>query len=240
MSSWDPDIASLELSDVEKNGLQVFRNYQRSFRERAEKQLASEIDSQPVSLTDLTTVVGHISKEDLRAVPVVACAFADDRLRAVFEEVVPQKIIGGRSNIFGPFGPISGFYQRLQLAQMFNLISSDIVESLNVLRIERNKISHSWEIKEMNPALFDERFNADFPIETLKSEDVELAPEQLFRIHVIWMITRLHYESLYFNLAKAKGLPPTQFLYGENRPKALDVLSRIAFEPTQTIIDDCQ
>jgi len=35
---WDPDIAALKLSDVEKDGLQVHRNYSRAF----EKHTATE------------------------------------------------------------------------------------------------------------------------------------------------------------------------------------------------------
>jgi len=36
---WDPDIAALKLSDVEKNGLQVHRNYSRAFEKHRNKRL---------------------------------------------------------------------------------------------------------------------------------------------------------------------------------------------------------
>jgi hypothetical protein len=51
--SWDSDIAALELSDLEKNGLQIYRNYSSAFSEHEIGLFVAEIDAKEFDLADL-------------------------------------------------------------------------------------------------------------------------------------------------------------------------------------------
>jgi len=44
-SDWDPDIARKRLSDGEKDGLQLYRNYSRAFEKHAIERFAAETDA---------------------------------------------------------------------------------------------------------------------------------------------------------------------------------------------------
>ncbi|WP_218278883.1 hypothetical protein [Pseudomonas sp. MYb185] len=46
MSEWDEDIAALDMSDAEKNGLQVYRNCTKAFEMEQVKQFAAEVNSE--------------------------------------------------------------------------------------------------------------------------------------------------------------------------------------------------
>ena len=84
---WDADIAATTLSDAEKNGLQIYRNYNKSFNDAREKQFSAGIDQTPLDLTSLREVLLLIAKDDIRFVPVIACAFADQEARGNVQEV---------------------------------------------------------------------------------------------------------------------------------------------------------
>jgi hypothetical protein len=61
MSEWDDDISTMALTDIEKNGLQAYRNYQRAFEAHAERQFAKEIDAELFSASGLERVLELIT-----------------------------------------------------------------------------------------------------------------------------------------------------------------------------------
>ncbi len=50
---FDEDIARLDLGEFEKNGLQVYRNYQRSFEAHSAQLYSKEVDAETFDAADL-------------------------------------------------------------------------------------------------------------------------------------------------------------------------------------------
>ena len=94
---WDKDIANLDMSEEEKNGLQVFRDYKPSFDDHAEKSFTEEIDGESFDVEHLERGLGLMTDEDARFLPVIACAYADDLLEAMFKAEMPDDVPGGKS-----------------------------------------------------------------------------------------------------------------------------------------------
>ena len=128
--SWDADIANLDLTEGEKDGLQVYRNYSRSFTDAREKQFARGVDHAPTDTSQLEEVLSLIVSEDIRFVPVIACAFADDDLKLMFQRFLPDGVPGGKKSLLGRSGPISTLFQRIQFAFAFDMAHSDILIAL--------------------------------------------------------------------------------------------------------------
>jgi hypothetical protein len=123
---FDPDIAAMELGYDEKAGLQIYRNYTRSFEKHAIKRFIETIDREELDLKDLNQLINLIAKEDARFLPVIVCAFADNLLTDVFKSVLPDDIPGGISGMFGGYGPLSSFAKKIQMAYAFDVLSSDL------------------------------------------------------------------------------------------------------------------
>jgi len=61
-----------------------------------------------------------IQKEDVKFVPVIACAFADEELAEMFKAFLPDGIPGGKKGLLGSFGPLSNLFNRIQFAYAFD------------------------------------------------------------------------------------------------------------------------
>lgn len=85
MSGWDDDIAALDMSDVEKNGLQVYRNYTKAFEREQAKNFAAEVNSETHDVSRLRKVCNAIASDDERLIPIIACAFADEALDEIYK-----------------------------------------------------------------------------------------------------------------------------------------------------------
>src|SRR4051812_21559921 len=121
--SWfDPDIVAMSLGYGEKAGLQIYRNYTRSFEVHAIKKFKADIDGEELDLEELKRLIKLIATEDVRFLPVIVCAFADDILKTVFTAILPPGIPGGRSAIMSGYGPLSDFSKRIQLAYAFKVL----------------------------------------------------------------------------------------------------------------------
>ncbi|HEY6734211.1 MAG TPA: hypothetical protein VI256_10520, partial [Roseiarcus sp.] len=96
---WDADIAAMDLSNDEKEGLQVYRNYTRAFEKKRQEQFATGVDAIPIDVSELRQAMNLLMREDIRFVPVVACAFADDDLKAMFSLFLPNDIPGGKKSM---------------------------------------------------------------------------------------------------------------------------------------------
>lgn len=244
---WDNDIASMKLSDVEKNGLQVYRNYQRAFATQAEKTFAAEVDADTASLdlTALERVMNHLAIEDARFLPVIMCTFVDDLLKAMFKSELPDGIPGGKSDMFGPYGPLSNLFNRLQLAFAFDMLSQDLVRDLDRVRKARNDLSHTWDIEAHKEFFAGGSVSEIFPVDELLVEDGYLNnsvlqnddPLKKFRMRLTWMIARLAYEVPWYSLAKKRRLDANNALYGPNKPKKLSEIAGMAMASCKRISD---
>jgi hypothetical protein len=241
---WDDDIAALELTDIEKNGLQTYRNYTKSFNQRREEEFARSVDEAELEIDELTQVISLVHKEDIRFVPVIACAFADDELKRMFNTFLREGIPGGKKAMLGRFGPISSLYSRIQFAYAFDMMNHDILEPLDKLREHRNKLSHTW-----NASLLLDFFKDPLPqmdgledaLQKLRASiavDAQNFPESAFRIRTIWILTRTFYEARFYPLAKLAGVMPNSALYGVNHPKCLGKICTPALNYTRMIAPD--
>ncbi len=83
--------------------------------------------------------------DHIRFVPVIACAFADEELKAMFTKFFPNDIPGGKKSMLGRFGSISSLFARIQFALAFDMTHSDVLLALDKLRGHRNDIAHTWD-----------------------------------------------------------------------------------------------
>jgi len=245
---WDSDIAIMNLTDVEKNGLQVFRNYTKAFEKSAAERFVNESNAVKYDTENLDGILGLVVGEDVRFLPVIACAFSDEQLQEMYKREVPSGVPGGKSTMLTGFGGLSRFSQRIQVAYAFGWMSPDILEELDKLRKIRNDTSHSWDINSVRgklDALIDSRM---MKIEELLGDGSRL-PEKfwevlpkdaLFRVRLIWLLGRCFYESHLFAVATKRRLNPQLALYGEAKSSLLVSVAAKCVAATKLVISAAQ
>lgn len=244
-SFWDQDIQLLDLSDFEKNGLQVFRNYQNAFDKFAIKQFRDSIKIENYRLGPVESVLDHIKGEGLRFLPVIACAFADDEIEQMFRREILGDVIGGLSTMFNGFGSLSNFSQRLQICHAFGWMSSDLLEEFNKLRKVRNDISHSWDVNKTTKKLQNFILEEMNPIEIQLSDGNHIGSdlwktlpfELKFRIRIIWMVGRFYYDSHLFPRTVKQRMNPITALYGGKANCLLIEISRLCVGASKSVAD---
>lgn len=241
---WDLDIAAMQLSDVEKNGLQVYRNYTRAFEQRRNKEFSKEANNSPNDVGSLRRIHELILSEDPRFLAVIVCSFIDEHLDEMFRREIPEDVPGGRSALFSGFGPLSRLSQRLQIAYSFGWLSSDLPGDVDKLRKLRNEISHDWDIRDLRARLDEFIVSSMSPIET-HLDDGNRLPKQFytsldaigrFRVRLIWMAGRIFYESILFPRAVKRRLDAAHALYGPDHPELLWIVSESCVQTTRKII----
>jgi len=246
--SWDADIAALNLTDVEKNGLQVFRNYTRAFEKSAAERFVSESNHVEYDTSRLDGILKLIVGEDVRFLPVIGCSFSDEQLEEMFRREIPIGVPGGRSSMLSGYGSLSRFSQRIQVAYAFDWMSPDILEELDKLRKIRNDTSHSWDIDSVRgklDTLIDVRM---MKIEEQLGDGIRLperfwetmSKEALFRVRLIWLLGRCFYESHLFATAIKLRLNPQLALYGETKTDLLAHVSAKCVAVTKQVISMAQ
>lgn len=238
---FDPDIAALQLSEGEKMGLQVFRNYTRAFEQHAAETFVRTINAEELDLDSLLKLYELVVREDERFLPIIVCAFADDLLLQSFKKVIPEGVIGGRSSLFTGYGPLASLAQRIQLGSAFDVMSPDLLMDLNRIRRVRNKISHSWNSDELRGVanalsglhpieqLFDERMGNDASL-------LDVTPDASLRIRLVWIMGRCVYEAAAYDRAKKARLRPKDVLYGSPATKWLQEIAGHARAHTLIIL----
>jgi hypothetical protein len=218
-SHFDKDIENLELSEFEKNGLQIYRNYTKSLTEQRQKEFAAYFNTKPFNPAPLERMLQNILKEDARFLPVIACAFADDELKTLFTETIRPGVPDGRSAMLGPYGPLSTFFNRIQLGYAFDLVSADILEDLDLLRNARNRIAHEWDIRALSEFCDTKHIQKiiEFDMTPLLSGfgysvSARTSPTVALRLRLIWLLSRLVGECRYYFRAKRLGLDPQHLL----------------------------
>ena len=241
---WDSDINAMTLSDVEKNGLQVFRNYSSAFEKRRADQFAEQANKRPVDLSELGKLFELLITEEIRTLPVIACAFADDQLQAMFRREIPAEVPGGQNELLTGFGPLSRLSQRIQIAFAFGWLSPDLLDELNHLRKIRNDISHKWDIALLESKLLQLIRDKQHPIEEALGDGVSLPEKfyeelnqfQRFRTRLLWLMGRLVYECQFWVPALKDRHKPTSVLYGKGAPDLLGQVASLCVDYTRMVI----
>jgi hypothetical protein len=243
--SWDPDIASLELSDLEKNGLQMYRNYSRAFSNQQISLFVAEVDARHFDLADLGKVLALIAADEIRLVPVIAAAFLDSALCAMYRREIPENIPGGRQSLFGGYGPLSSLSSRLQIAYCFGWMTPDVVQDIESIRKIRNRLSHAWDHDVLANYFEKPPISTMSAVESVLGERRdELAFDGLdsvdalgrFRIRLLWVTGRAYYETLLYPWAIKKRIDPQAALYSEKHPNLLARVSSLCVEQTRVIL----
>jgi hypothetical protein len=241
----DVDIRALSLSDGEKAGLQIYRNYTKKFEGHALSEFRKDLNKDTLQVDDLTRLLGLIEKEDARSLPVIVCAYADDQLKAMFKKTLPDGIPGGKDTMFGAYGPLSDFAKRIRLAYAFDSLSRDLLTDLDRVRAVRNDISHTWDISALGDVSSRGRLTELPPIEKLLPQRPDLAgllPQHLsalvsFRIRLAWIVARLVYEVWAYDRAKKRRLDPQMALYGmPSESKWLEEVASLSMAATTRIL----
>lgn len=74
-STLDLDIAAMNLSDGEKWGLQVYRNYSRAFGEHRVKEFVEQASPFEAEVKLFEQIAALVVSEEARVVPVIAAAY---------------------------------------------------------------------------------------------------------------------------------------------------------------------
>ena len=239
----DADIAAMTLSEGEKWGLQVYRNYSRAFGEHRVKCFVEESSTFVEDVRIFEQVASLVVSEEPRVVPVVASSFADERLEEMFKREIPQDVPGGRSALLSGFGPLARLSQRLQMAFAFGWLSKDLIVELDHLRKIRNELSHKWDTALLERRLHELIEEKQTPIEEYLGDGARLPIDfhsslhaiQRFRVRVVWLLGRVTYETRMWVPAVKANIAPPDALYGPNPPLLLREIAAVSVTFTRAI-----
>lgn len=239
----DPDIAATELSDGEKWGLQVYRNYSRAFGEHRVKKFVEQASPFEAEVTLFKQVVGLVASQEPRVIPVIAAAYADERLEEMFKREIPDGVPGGRSALMSGFGPLARLSQRLQMAYAFGWLSKELLIEFDHIRKMRNDLSHKWDVELLERKMKEFIEVKQAPFEGQLGDGVRLPenfhktmqPIDRFRVRLVWMLGRLTYETRLWVPALKGGIAPEEALYGPNAPVMLRKIASISINATKSI-----
>lgn len=234
----------MTLDHGEKVGLQLYRNYSRSFEGEGIRRFREALASKPADYSHLEQLTRLLAVEDPRFLPVITCGYADDTLKQLFRQVIPDDVPGGKSEMLSGYGPLSDLSKRIRLAHAFDLVSGDLMEALDRVRSARNRISHDWDLTKIGDFYLQGRISELTAVETMFTERIadfpELAttfePESAFRIRLIWLMGRLTYEAKLYHPAKAASLSPYRTLYADGGTAWLSQASATCMTATRIVI----
>lgn len=234
---FDDDIAGMDLSYSEKSGLQIFRNYTKSFENNAIRQFRDMISHEGIDLKNLERLAEILVNEDVRFLPVILCGYADNVLKDAFLVSLPPDTPGGVKDMLGGYGPLSDLSKRIRMAFAFDVISKDLALDIDRIREVRNRVSHDWDLKSADELLGHPKLSALYPIEDDLAEFeafvAQLSAEKIFRVRLIWLAGRLTYEAAAYHRAKAARLSPYRALYEDGGTTWLNAISGICTRATQ-------
>ena len=235
MSDWDDDIAQMQLSDAEKNGLQMYRNYESAFRQKRRENFVNELKISDDDLDSTRRVVKLIATEDPRFLPVIACSFVDDELSQMFRREIPTDIPGGAKEMLSAFGPLHSLSNKIRFAFAFDMTSRDLLIEVDRLRRLRNDLAHTWEIAAAaefysgnSVAQLIDNSLAIQEANSRLSKDRNFSPDVALRVGLAFLLARVAYECRAYPSAKRALLHPLDALYSRPFPSLLDKLSALA------------
>ena len=164
-------------------------------------------------------------------------------LGRMFLEHLPQDVPGGRKALLTGFGPLKDLSGRVKFSFAFGMMSKEVCASIDSLRVLRNKISHSWDANEFKSLIEGLPDQALYEVEKLLADSTnldgndnqELGTDAKFRTRVIWLLARVEYEALHFAEANSSQLNAQKALYGQNHPKCLNTICKIAMSASRRI-----
>jgi len=215
----------------------------RAYETERQQRFVASVDAEPFDVSDLRRAMSQIAREDIRFVPVIACAFADDELRAMFDQFLPDNIPGGKKRMTGAFGPISDLFSRIQFAFAFDMAHPHVLSALDQLRGYRNKIAHTWDQDALPDFVetplpnMDDMEGALLHIDIKDGGDGDLSGEASLRLRTVWMLGRLYYERRFYTFAKRAKIDPYSALYGTGFPKAYGTILTTASIYTRQIFE---
>ena len=136
--------------------------------------------------------------------------------------------------MFGGYGPLGSLSKQLQMSFAFDMITRELISDFEALRKVRNDLSHSWDVSDLVGFYKKGHATSLFPIEELLREHANHLCR--FRLRLVWMVARLTYEALLYAKARQAKLDPSHALYGPNRPKLLESVSKLAMEACRRCI----
>lgn len=241
---FDSDIASKDLDYGEKAGLQIYRNYTRSFERRAIELFVSALNELPFDTAELERFSSFVVTEEPRFLPIITCAFADDLLVVAFKHALPDFVPGGKKDLFGSYGPLSSLSQRIKMAVAFNVVSPDLALELDKVRNVRNKLSHSWDVSDFDSLLKNSKLATIEPVESYMAEREQFKDRiaQLdelgrLRLRLVWIVCRLAYEAHAYHRCKEANLNPLNALYGSPATNWLRSVARISLDASKRILE---
>jgi hypothetical protein len=214
-----------------------------AYQKERQEQFAAGADAIPLDVSELRKAMDLLVREDIRFIPVIACAFADEEMKRMFKQFLPNDIPGGKNSMLGRFGPISSLFTRIQFAFAFDMVHSDVLLALDKLRAHRNNIAHTWDqtsladFMETPLPYMDEMEDTLLHIDIKDGGDGDISAEGSLRLRTVWLLARLFYETRFHSLAKMAQLTPYKALYLDGHPKALRKVQEPALLHTQLIFD---
>lgn len=241
---WDPDIATLNITETEKNGIQVFRNYQKSFDKAASLKFIEETDLRQFDLSPLIRILSILASDDFRFLPVFFCSFADDQLEAMFRREISESVPGGKASLLSGFGGLSRFSQRIQMAFVFQWMSEGLLLETDKIRKVRNDVSHSWDIESLRSKIFSVIDQQIHSVEDQLIENGHISQDELnkidkdkiLRVRLAWLVGRFFYEALLYPTVVKRRLDQGSTLYGTKKPKLLSMISKCCLNTTNFIV----
>ena len=231
---WDSDIAAMRLSDIEKNGLQVYRNYQNAFQKRASEKVVEHLDGLPFDEAEYSAVISEISSCHDALVAIVATSYADKRLEQMYASELPPDVPGGKKALLGPYGPFDSFAKRLRLAYCFGWIDPSAASDIDLIRDIRNRFAHDWKLKSLDdPALktlIDKMSGVDDFL--FGKPAVPLSYAERFRVKTIMALGIFTASTFIYPKAHKAGLTPAALML-RDRPKVFRTISKHSIAAAQ-------
>ncbi|HRD47290.1 MAG TPA: hypothetical protein PLF78_12490 [Caulobacter sp.] len=236
---WDDDIGSLSLSDVEKNGLQVFRNYTNAFQKQAAKDVAAAAGEVLFDTDQLSDDLAEIALSEPIIAVLQAAAVADELLKDMFQRE-------GRKNLkpeplLGPLGPLGDFNKRLKIAALAGFIDDNDLTFFDELRQVRNRIAHSRRAraptKEQVRRIIDATpcwLDAFERERGVKIEGPLRYSEAIFKAAIVMHLAKLAWGSVLTPLARKANLPVTALI---NQSPLFADISRLGVTTALALIE---
>lgn len=221
MTDWDDDIVGLPLSDVEKNGLQVFRNYSRAFHRKKVEEAKEKAAGLTFDVEGLRGDIAALVTSPVELALLSACSIADDLLKDMFKRLEKPGL--KVAEMVSPLGPLSDLNRRLKVAALADFIDQDDFGFFDGIRKLRNKVAHGRRAQppttEAIAKLIDEIPYWLDAIAPSRAEAKTLPPstvESLFKAGLAVHLSKLALNTLYGPLAKSLGVQVHQLIESPN------------------------
>lgn len=229
MSEWDPDIAELNLSESEKHGLQLYRNYTRAFQRKRAERIVVEADLIEFDISRFETDLKTIASSAALGAVLSGVAIADHLLLEMFKREKRERLEVNK--LLSPLGPLGDFNKRLKVAALVGLIDTDDLTFFDELRKIRNSIAHSrrphtpssTQIKHLIDAAPEwlETFEND---ERFGVKSFERHTETILKASIVMHLSKLAWRSILGPLAQESEVPI--FVLLENPPLIFKQISK--------------